>query len=464
MRAAIYTRVSQDGRGDARSVTEQEQECSAWVAKEGWSPVGTWTDNDVSASKYAKKRRPGWEALTERIEAGEVDVLVVWEPSRATRDRRVWAALAALCDEHRVKFGCNGRLYDLADPDDAFQLDLFFALATRESGTTRKRVLRSTRANATSGRPHGKLLFGYRRTYKEGPRGPQLLAQVIDETQAAIVREAATRVAAGESLFRVARDFNERGMSGPRGGRWDPTQVKRLCVNPSYIAQRTYLGQVVGEASWPPILPEGTFYACVSRLTDPARRTNEGRGVKHLLTGLATCGVCGGLMKIQKNRTHVAYICGAGFCVSRKKELVEDFVTAVVVARLALPDAIELLQAPESGAEVADALAEVRAKRARLEGFYDAAAAGEVTPAALARIEARLLPEIDAAERRARSNLGSPLVSSIVGADVEQVWAGLQVEQRREVMAALVDVTVLPTGRGRRTFDPQSVRISWKAA
>ncbi len=184
MRAAIYTRVSQDSRGDARSVQEQERECSAWVEREGWEALGVWSDNDISASKYAKKRRPGWQALTDRLEASEVDVLVVWEPSRATRDRRVWAALAAICEEHAVRFGCNGRVYDLTDPDDAFQLDLFFALATRESGATRKRVLRSTRASAIAGRPHGKLLYGYRRTYREGSQGPELVAQVIVDEHA----------------------------------------------------------------------------------------------------------------------------------------------------------------------------------------------------------------------------------------------------------------------------------------
>jgi len=221
-----------------------------------------------------------WQALTDRLEASEVDVLVVWEPSRATRDRRVWAALAAICEEHAVRFGCNGRVYDLTDPDDAFQLDLFFALATRESGATRKRVLRSTRASAIAGRPHGKLLYGYRRTYREGSRGPELVAQVIVDEQAAVVREAADRLMRGEPLYRIARDLNGRGVPAPRGSSWEPTQIKRLCVNPSYIAKRTHKGQIVGDALWPPILPESTYYACVSRLTDPSRRTNEGRGAR----------------------------------------------------------------------------------------------------------------------------------------------------------------------------------------
>ncbi len=337
VRTAIYTRVSLDSRGTARSVQEQEQECRAWTDRERWTVEGVWCDNDVSASRYSRKARPAWKALTERLEQGGIDVLLVWEPSRATRDRRVWAALAALCEEQGVRFGCNGRLYDLHDPDDAFSLDLFFALAVRESGTTRKRVQRSTRAAASQGRPHGKVPYGYRREYREGRDGPELVAQVVHVEQAAVIREAARRVMAGEALYAVANDLNERGIPAPRGARWDPTQIRRLCVSPTYIAKRIYKGQVVGDGQWPAILDECTYYACVTRLTDPRRRSNEGRGAKHLLSGLARCAVCGGPLVVQKNRGFLAYLCREGFHVSRKEEHVDDFVSAVIVGRLS-PD------------------------------------------------------------------------------------------------------------------------------
>jgi DNA invertase Pin-like site-specific DNA recombinase len=464
MRAAIYTRVSQDTRGEARSVAEQEAECAAWVAREGWDAVGVWTDNDVSASRYTKKARPGWQALQDTVHAGKVDVIVVWEPSRATRDRLVWATLAATCQDRGVRIGVNGRLYDLEDPDDAFQLDLFFALATRESGTTRKRVLRSTKAAAAAGRPHGKMLYGYARTYREGRGGPELVAQVIAEDKAAVVREAARRVVAGESLARIARDFDARGIAPPRGGAaWDATQVKRLCINPGYIAKRVHQGKVVGDALWPPILDEGTFYAAVSRLTDPARRTNEGRAARHWLAGVAVCGVCGGRLHVQKNRTHYAYICSTGFHVSRERERLESFVRDVVIGRLALPDLADLLTDDDDGA-VRAAEDEVTELRSRLEGFYDEAAEGNLTPAALARIEARLLPQIEDAEKRTRRVHASPLLASIAGPDAADAWDALAVEQKREVVSLLCDVRVLKTERGQRVFDPDRVEVAWKVA
>jgi site-specific DNA recombinase len=464
MRAAIYARVSRDARGQARSVEEQEAECRAWVQREDWQLLEpAFVDNDVSASKYTRKARPQWQALTAALEAGRVDVLVVWEPSRATRDRRVWAALAAVCEDVGVKLGVNGRLYDLGDPDDAFQLDLFFALATRESGTTRKRVQRSVRANAAAGRPHGKLLYGYRREYAESPSGPVLLAQVPDEDKAPVVREIARRVAAGEALYGIAADLNARGVPAPRTRAWEGTTVRRIATNPAYVAKRVHRGQVVGDATWPALVDDTTHAVCVQRMSDPARRTNAGRGVRHLLSGIAECGRCGGPMYVLLNRGTRSYTCRREQHLSRKEDDVDEVVVGAVVGRLARPDLQDVLAGP-APAEVEDARAEVVEKRARLEGFYDAAARGELTPAALTRIEARLVPEIAAAESRARVALPSPLLAEVAGPKAEETWMRLTLEQRRELVALLCHVRILPMGRGRRTFDPASVEVTWRTS
>lgn len=463
MRVAIYTRVSQDKGGQSRSVEEQAAECRAWLTREGWLEVGLWSDKAVSASSYSKKSRPKWQALTARLDDGDIDALVVWEPSRATRDRRVWAALAATCEERGIRFGCNGRLYDLSDPDDAFQLDLYFALATRESGTTRKRVLRSMRGAAAAGRPHGKVLYGYRRIYREGRAGPELVEQVVDDEKAAVIREAARRIMQGEALYKVARDFNDRGIPAPRGSSWEPTQIKRLCVNPAYIAKRVHKGLVVGDGLWPPILDEETHYTCLSRLTDPSRLTHDGRGVQHLLSGIAVCGVCEGRVRVQKNRSHVAYLCVDGFHVSRKKENVEDFVTAVVIERLSRPDLADLMSPASTDRDATAAAGEVAELRARLEGFYDKSAEGVLSPSALVRIEARLLPQIADAEKRARRIHSAPLLDTIAGPDAGRAWQALTLEQQREVITLLCDVRILRGTPGARCFDPTTIQVLWKA-
>jgi len=210
---------------------------------------------------------------------------------------------------------------------------------------------------------------------------------------------------------------------------------------------------------------EATYYACVTRLSDPKRRTNEGRGARHLLSGIAFCGVCHGAMRVLKGRSCLSYQCSAGFCTSRRQDHVDDLVSAVVIARLSRPDVLDLLAAPDDSDETAaSARAEAAEKRARLDGFCDAAAAGEVTPQALARLEARLLPEIEAAEKRARRVGVSPLLSEAAGADAAARWEVLSLEQRRELINLLCEVRILPVGKGHRTFDPASVAVEWRGA
>src|SRR3954469_11815229 len=398
MRAVIYTRVSSDPQNRGRSVAEQEAECRAVCDRNGWEVVAAFSDNDRSASRWATKERAEYRRLIGCIEAGGCDVLVTWEASRAQRDLAAYAALRDLCERRGVLLSYSGRTYDMSDADDRFGTGLDALLAERESEQTRKRVLRAVRANADKGRPHGKLLYGYRREYDPATR--ELIGQVpdeqdtVDETRAVvhratapIVREEAGRVLAGETPYAIAQDFNRQGVSTPRGAArgWDLTQVKRLCVNPGYAGKRTHRGKVMGAASWPPILDESTHLALVAKLGDPARRSQRTSAVKHLLSGIAVCGVCGGRLRVQKNRGFLAYLCVDGFHVSRRETDTDEYVTEVVLCRLARPDLADAFT-DATDAKTAAALAEAREKRARLEGFYDTAAAGELTPAALARI------------------------------------------------------------------------------
>src|SRR4051812_47776861 len=178
-RAVIYTRVSSDPNDRGRSVAEQETECRAVCARNRWDVVAVFSDNDRSASRYATKQRPEHRKLIRYIEAGKADVLVTWEASRAQRDLRAYADLRDLCEQRGVLLSYSGRTYDMTESDDRFSTGLNALLAERESDQTRKRVLRAVRANADKGRPHGKLLYGYRREYDPATR--ELIGQVPDE-------------------------------------------------------------------------------------------------------------------------------------------------------------------------------------------------------------------------------------------------------------------------------------------
>ena len=192
-------------RGDAKSVAQQLDVLCGLAVREGVQVVAVFRDDGISASSFAHGAvREGWVQTMEVIASGRVDELWVWEVSRATRDRAVYAALIGACTVEDVKITVNGRVHDPNDPDDAFMLDLGAALAVKESALTSKRIRRDVAARAAQGRPHGRIPYGYQREYD--PHTGALLRQVPDPATAPLVRELARRVLAGEALYRLAAE------------------------------------------------------------------------------------------------------------------------------------------------------------------------------------------------------------------------------------------------------------------
>lgn len=474
MRAVIYTRASKDGLREGRSVGEQEEPCRRVVEREGWDLADVFVDNDLSASRFARKKRDGFADLVALLGTGTVGVLVLWESSRGSRKNSEWAAMLETCYERHVLVHVvdQGRTLDPRKPRDMRSLQEDGVDSEYETAKTRSRVLRSKAASAVAGRPAGKLIYGYARRYNE--RGAFVEQYEVPE-QSAIVREMARRVLAGETCYVVARDLNDRGVSSPGKARWTPEQVKRVLVNPTYAGRRVHNGQVVGEGLWKPIIEPADLDRLRAMLLDPKRRTVRDPSVKHLLSGAARCGVCGSRMRVQKNRGFFAYLCVGEeyrggvegeqprrFCTSIKVEWLEDFVEAVVIERLRRPDAAGLFVQPDS--DVAAAEAELKDLERELDKAVDQVAARKMSSTLLAKLEARLAPLIEDAKRRSTPTNVPPAALELTrpGADVPKVWSRLTVAQRREVIGLLMVVHVKKTNRGARTFQRERVRIEWR--
>ncbi|MDQ1688959.1 MAG: hypothetical protein QOK42_1934, partial [Frankiaceae bacterium] len=102
-RVAVYTRVSNDESGVGRSPKEQHAELIKVIERNGWTLAQHYTDNDKSASRYATKARPGWQAALRGIKAGSFDVLLVWEATRLTRNLEEYVELAKACRAGKVR-------------------------------------------------------------------------------------------------------------------------------------------------------------------------------------------------------------------------------------------------------------------------------------------------------------------------------------------------------------------------
>lgn len=466
-RVTLYLRVSQDKKGRKASVGQQERECQEAVADRGLGEVVKvlW-DNDLSASEYATKDRPWFLELQRHVTAGETDVVAVWEGSRISRVMSVYTDFRDLCRKHRVKVYImeSDRLYDFSRVRDRRDFLDEGADSEYESGKSSDRILRSVKDRAAKGEVHGKLLYGYQREYH--PHTRELTAQTIREDQARNVREAAERVARGESTHVVADDFNDRGIPAPRdrGRGWDPMQIKRMLTNRAYIAKRMHGGVETADAVWPPILDEATYYTCEAKLTDPARRTNKDVSVKHLLSGIAECGVCGETVRVVKNQGYPTYTCwprggkpGTRFHTARRESKVDRRAEWALFERMCRPDVREWLASATGDADTAAARDELVALEQRLEAFFREAEDGALSPATLGRMERRLAPQIEAARARARPRHLPSAVEELIQPSPEEVhaaWEPMDMTVKREVLRALMTIRIMPVGQGRRGADP----------
>jgi DNA invertase Pin-like site-specific DNA recombinase len=76
-RAAIYTGVSKDFTLDRLAVGRQLMDCLALAKGKGWRVLDEkFEDNDISAA--GGKHRPAYHRLMALMEAGDVDVVVVY--------------------------------------------------------------------------------------------------------------------------------------------------------------------------------------------------------------------------------------------------------------------------------------------------------------------------------------------------------------------------------------------------
>lgn len=489
--AREYLRVSKDRTKQGKSPAQQHEENARAVAGHGWQlHPQPYEDVDKGASRHSRATRDGYARLVEDIQAGRFDagVLVIWESSRGSRRVSEWAALIDLCADAGIKIyvTAHDHLYDPSRGRDRRSLHEDAVDSEYETDKMSDRIRRSVNANAQQGRPHGKNLYGYRRTYEQGPGGPQLAAVEPDPVTAPIVREVAARALQGETYYSIARDLNVRGVPTRRAARhdynsgrgWTGSMLRQMLSRPAYAGLREHNGEIVGEAVWPALISQEDWTKLqVKRAVAPPARE-----VKHLLVGLAECGGCGGRLRGGRQsagrdadgqpRRYPTYIC-AGYAspqpgvkhVSIKEEHLDFLVGEAVIARLSQDDFLTAARTvdDEVDAERARLSKAIEDDKAYLDSVRQQAADAGMFDLVIDQ-ERRVRPRIEENERRLRALSGhSDEVLALAGeADVRGAWDRLLVARQRDVVRALlVPVVKPPAQRGAKGLQPERVEVRW---
>jgi site-specific DNA recombinase len=452
MRAAIYTRISSDG-GAALGVARQEADCRTLATQRGWTIVGVYVDNDMSAS--SGKPRPAYRRLLDDLSGGLVEAVVVWDLDRLHRRPSELEEFLDLADRYKVALASVGGDVDLATPQGRMIARIKGAVARQEVEQISRRLRRKQLELAQAGKVSngGIRPYGYTNDRME----------VLPE-EAEIIREAARRVLAGESLGGIAADMTARGVATVRGGPWSRTSLRELLLRPRIAGLRQYQGTVIGPAAWPAILDRNTYEGVRAALTHPKRRppglTNAR---KYLLSGIATCGVCGSPLRIHHGgpSAPLSYSCQQHGCgkVRRSLHHLDEFVTSLIIGRLA---AAHIQPTTDTAANHLGE--QIAAVEARIEQVaIDFADDPDVTADQVRVMTRRLRNALDQLQAHQADRLRSTVLTGLGAVDLPITWASLSLSRRRAIISVLAEsVIVLPAIRRGRGFDPSRIDIRWR--
>jgi cytochrome P450 len=101
VRAAVYTRISQDGTGQRAGVTRQLEDCEALAERLGWEVTHRYGDNDLSAN--SGHTRPGFEAMLKAMADSEFGGVICWHPDRLVKSAQDLERLVAIANGRQVQ-------------------------------------------------------------------------------------------------------------------------------------------------------------------------------------------------------------------------------------------------------------------------------------------------------------------------------------------------------------------------
>lgn len=474
--AAIYVRISSDPTGRAAGVERQREDCQALADRMGLTVLRVFSDNDISAHSR-RRRRPEYEAMLADIEAGLVSTVLAWHPDRLHRRLADLERFVTVAETHHVAIRTvSAGDVDLATASGRFAARVIGAASQHEVDHAIERMRRAKAQAAQDGRNRGgPRPFGWRR----GKRTRMYMK--LDEREAQWIRKGSADVLAGRTLHAIAREWNEAGVVTSIGRDWTYASVRTVLCRPRNAGlvshgrpDRPGL-EVVAKGGWDAIVSEEMWQQVHRLLTDPGRRVQQGNERRWLGSGLYRCGVpgCDGRLRTAPdagyNSRHpearrYLYRCVSSAHLTMSVDDADAVVLAVLRRRLARVNVSKLATPPDD-----TRLTALRAQRDsltdRLLRFEDDYASGVIDGRQLAAATVKVhrdLKRVD--ERIASATRRSPL-SALVGTPGHVIasFDAAPLDSRRAILDALVEVTVLPTGRGEdRRRGAERLAFTWR--
>jgi len=262
LRCAIYTRKSTEHglELEFNSLDAQREACEAYIKSQaslGWKVITQPYDDPAFSG--GNLERPALKQLLKDIEAGKVDVVVVYKIDRLTRSLADFAKLVEAFDARSISFVAVTQQFNTTTSMGRLTLNVLLSFAQFERELSSERVRDKVAASRRKGKwTGGTVPLGYEARDKK---------LVINPTEAETVRIIFRRYTELKSFGRLVIDLDKRGIVTKRRN----TKVKKynggipFTYGPlaHFLKNRIYIGETGHGGKWYP----GEHKAIVDRKT-----------------------------------------------------------------------------------------------------------------------------------------------------------------------------------------------------
>ncbi len=247
LRCAVYTRKSSEEglEQDFNSLHAQREACVSYIQSqknEGWKLLATHYDDGGYSGGTLE--RPALRQLFADIEAGSIDLVVVYKVDRLTRSLTDFAKIVERFDAKQVSFVSVTQAFNTTTSMGRLTLNVLLSFAQFEREVTGERIRDKIAASKRKGLWMGGVVpLGY------AVRDRRL---VIADTEAAQVRHIFERYTVLANVDAVRRELiksESRGRGRSRGGQrassvWSNGALTRILTNPLYRGWISHRGEL----------------------------------------------------------------------------------------------------------------------------------------------------------------------------------------------------------------------------
>ncbi|MEO5334310.1 MAG: recombinase family protein [Magnetococcus sp. YQC-5] len=309
-----YCRVSSEEQAQKDlSIPAQRKILLNWLeSKPEMVLVREFVDEGHSAFSPANKR-PGFTEMISQCRKGGIDIILVHKLDRFSRNREESIIFKSLLKKHKVMVKSVTEDFDSETPQGFLLEGMIEVINQFYSMNLGTEVMKGLRENAERGFYNGgNAPYGYRKLrVSEVPGKKQCKLVLGPDEEVNTVREIyRLSVQEGFGARRIVDYLNVNGFKAPTGQKWHMSSVYNILVNQVYIGNTVWNKKhdsktpkpkeewIVAENTHPPIIDRETFamrksMAIKNMLSNHDRTLNTQRPVKHLLSGIIKCGVCG---------------------------------------------------------------------------------------------------------------------------------------------------------------------------